>query len=171
MNIYTPPPSAYPDDLSLAELNAAELLLAASMRLYTRSRGGETDGLDWYESLLAAGVRPCGVVAFGILLEGILSSSASALDIRCPCCSDLGKDEGDLLQAIALLQRQRFGDAHAMLGRWFTPLEQSAMISPAAHVAFACAAAGVQVPLRLCDTAMVPYFDVSGSEAGISFVH
>ncbi len=171
MNVHIPPLLAYRDDMPLAQLNTAELLLTATVRLYARSRRGETDGLDWHEGLLTAGVRPCGIVAFGILLDAILSASQAALDIRCPCCSALGKDEGKLLQAIALLQQRRFGEAHAILGRWLAPLEQGAMLSPAAHVAFACAAAGLRVPWRHCDTTMLAYCDVSGIDAGLHFVH
>ncbi len=172
MNVHMPPPSTYLDDMSLSHLNTAELLLTATVRLYAvQARGGDYTGLDWHEGLLSAGVRPCAVVAFGIVLDAIFSTSQKALDIRCPLCPDLGEDEGKILQVISLLQQQRFGEAHAILGNWLPPLEQSAMIAPTAHLALACAGHGLRVPWRSREEVVLEYFDAPCSHPGEGFVH
>jgi hypothetical protein len=172
MNVHAMPPRAYLDNISLSHLNTAELLLTATIRLYAQeARGKDGNGLDWHEGLLTAGVRPCAVVAFGFLLDGLLAASRGQMDIRCPLCPALGGDEGKILQLISLLQQQRFREAHAVLGTWLSPLEQGAMLSPATHIAFACAGQGLRVPWRHRETAMQEYFEVSCGDSGTNFVH
>ncbi|HEY0283055.1 MAG TPA: hypothetical protein VGC27_10580 [Rhizomicrobium sp.] len=171
MNAHTPP-IAYLDDMSLSHLNTAELLLTATLRLYVLAqRGAEGECPDWRNGMLTTGVRPCAVVAFDVLVKTILGQTQQALDVRCPLCPKLGADEGRFLQMTSLLQQQRFGAAHAILGQWLPPLAQAAMMSPAVHVAFACASRGLRVPWRHGDTEMLAYFDVPCGDPGVNFVH
>ena len=165
------PGPAYPQDMSLSHLNTAELVLTATVRLFALEARNEDYGLDWHEGLITVGVLPCAVVAFGVLLGAIVKSAGKRLDIRCPLCSSLGEDEGEILQTISLLQQQHFGEAYALLGKWFPPLEQGAMISPAAHAAFGCAKCGLRVPWRWIDTSMLDYSTAPFSHVRETFVN
>lgn len=166
------PAQAYARDMPISDLNTAELLLVATTRLYMENvRGEEACGFDWYEGLVAAGVPPCAVVAFGVFLEAIAKGYAGGLDVRCPLCPSLGRDEGNILQAIGLLQQKRFGEAHAILGIWLSPLDQSAMISPVAHAAFGCANSGLFVPWRCAVFEMYEHVSVLCRHADEWSVH
>jgi hypothetical protein len=72
MDMRLTPAQAYAENMPILHLTKAELLLTAATRLYMQTaRGEETCGLDWHEGLITAGVRPCAVVAFGVLLDAL----------------------------------------------------------------------------------------------------
>jgi hypothetical protein len=79
----------------------------------------------------AAGIEDEGAPAFDILFRIVLQSAKRPLDVRCPCCAHLGKDEAWLLQLASLLQRERLEEAAAVLGEWLPPSALRMALLPA----------------------------------------
>ena len=78
----------------------------------------------------------------------MLQSAKRPLDVRCPCCAQLGKDEAWLLQLASLLQRERLEGAAAILGEWLPPATLPMALLPAKCFADALSAGRLRIPLR-----------------------
>lgn len=143
------PCCVYADEAPLAELGTAELLVVASIRLWALPvKYPEESHPDWRAGFCAAGIEDEGAPAFDILFQIVLRSAKRPLDVRCPCCAQLGKDEAWLLQLASLLQRERLEGAAAILGEWLPPATLPMALLPAKCFADALSAGRLRIPLR-----------------------
>ena len=142
-------PSVYADNAPLAELGTAELLVVASVRLWALPyKEPEGTHPDWRAGFCAAGIEEEGAPAFDMLLRIVVGGTQRPLDVRCPRCAYLGKDEAWLLQLASLLQRERLGEAEAVLREWLPPAALRMALLPAKTFADALSAAFLSIPLR-----------------------
>ncbi|HKM70524.1 MAG TPA: hypothetical protein VJX94_10795 [Stellaceae bacterium] len=85
----------------------------------------------WRDGFHAAGIDDCGVPAF----DGLFSIGAAAalhpLDVRCPRCRFLGKDERLFLQLVSFLQYRQIGEAGQILTGWLPPAAAQMAMLPA----------------------------------------
>jgi hypothetical protein len=141
--------SVYADDAPLAELGTAELLVVASLRLWALPfKYPRESHPDWRAGFCAAGIEDEGAPAFDILFRIVLQSAKRPLDVRCPCCAQLGKDEAWLLQLASLLQRERLEEAAGVLAEWLPPAALRMAMLPAKSFADALSAGRLRIPLR-----------------------
>jgi hypothetical protein len=150
------PACVYKENAPLAELATAELLAVATIRLWALPfKDPETSHPDWRAGLSAAGIEDEGVPAFDILFRIVIQASLRPLDVRCPRCARLGQDEAWLLQLVSLLQRDRLGEAAAVLEEWIPPAARRMAMLPAKGFADALSGAGLRIPLRHREAAAI----------------
>jgi hypothetical protein len=143
------PPPVYPADMPLAELRTAELLLATTLRLFARTRRRpDESGPDWRSGLLAAGLPLWTAGAFDGLLGMVAAACKRPLEVRCPRCGTLSRDEARLLQIVSLFQHHRPELAQAALGDWLPPGAQRLAAGPAQALARAMRHGGLVIPWR-----------------------
>lgn len=143
------PACVYAEDASLAELGTAELLVVASLRLWALPfKDPEGDYPDWRAGFAAAGIEDEGAPAFDIMFRIVLRSTKRPLDVRCPCCAELGRDEAWLLQLASLLQRERLEEAALVLAEWLPESALAMALLPAKGFADALSAGSLRIPLR-----------------------
>lgn len=143
------PPPAYADNLPLADLGTAELLLTTALRLWSLPH---KDPLgrhpDWRPGFVAAGIDDDGIPAFEALFDLVAAAPRRPFDVRCLRCTVLGADEGRLLQLVSLLQHDRPGPAAGILADWLAPAGARMALLPARGLTGALQAGGLVVPLR-----------------------
>jgi hypothetical protein len=117
------PKPAHAGDTAIARLDPTERLLLLALRLWAAPYVDPTElsAPDWRHclaSLRVTGYASCQVAAFFDVLTNALDRP---FRVRRPDCPLMGADEGRLLQALGLLQRNRREDAAAVLALWLPP--------------------------------------------------
>jgi hypothetical protein len=134
---------------SLAELTTGELLLVASLRLYAAPfRDPVGRHPDWRGGFIAAGIGSVAVPAFATLLGIVSRVPLYPLEIGCPHCRGLGRDEAKLLRMTALHQHGLLSAAAAILHEWLPPAAARMAGMPALGLAFALDRGGLRIPRR-----------------------
>jgi hypothetical protein len=152
---------------NLRELNTGELLVVASLRLYAMPfRDPSRDHPDWRAGFVAAGIGPIAVPAFGALFRIVSRTNLYPLDIGCPHCRDLRRDEAKLLRLIALHHHGRQPEAATILREWLPSSAARMAAMPALGLAFALERGGMVLPLR-----ETPPFHAPVSDRGLALVH
>jgi hypothetical protein len=150
------PPPVYAEDQPLIELGAAELFVVAALRLRVvicRDPAGVHP--DWRRAFALAGIAESGAPAFERFFEIVAQTARRSLDVRCPRCRQLGRDEGLLLQLVSLLQRDEIAPAEAVLADWLPAAAARLALPPVRAFAAALATAGLTVPRRHAEAAVV----------------
>jgi hypothetical protein len=107
-------------------------LLVTSLRLWAAAwQDPEAGDPDWRGGFTAVGIDFCAVPAFDSLFEIVASSPLRPLDVRCPHCMQVGRDEARFLQLLSLLQRDRVEEAVAILAEWLPPAALRLALLPA----------------------------------------
>jgi len=150
----------YPEDMPVARLRTAEMLLVVTLRLFARAweerdAGAPHGRPDWRGGLRAIDMPEWGISAFGGLWEMVALSTRRTLDVRCPRCRHLSVDEGRFLQTIGLFQQGAGERAAACLGDWLPPAARRLAAAPAEALARALAEVDLVVPWR-SDAGEVP---------------
>ena len=131
-------------DSQVAGLAPPELLVVAVLRAWMAPRRSPSDQ-DWQQMLATAGIRPAGVLGFELLMSALARGARRSLDVRHCDGVELGRDEAELLDLVAALQR---GDALSAIGglsEWLAPDNLSAALRGAQIFARHTAAAGLHV--------------------------
>jgi hypothetical protein len=134
---------------SLAQLTTGELLLVASLRLYAtpfHDRMGKH--LGWRGGFIAAGIGPVAVPAFAALFGIVSRVPLYPLEIGCPHCQGLGRDEVKFLRMTALHQHGLLTAAAAILHKWLPPAAARMAGMPALGLAFALDRGGLRILRR-----------------------
>jgi hypothetical protein len=148
-------PSVYADDTSLFDLGTVELFVVTVLRLWVAGYGDAAWRAQWPSAFRAAGIEPGGAPAFGSLMRTIAGAAHRSLDMRATACRRLGRDEGKMLHLVSLLQRDRMVEAVAVLGDWLPPAAVRLAARHASAFAAGLAHAGLVVPLRHAQAAVV----------------
>jgi hypothetical protein len=147
--------SVYAEDTTLFDLCTAELFVVTALRLWAARRGDSTQPADWPSAFRAAGIEQGGAPAFGSLMWVVAGAARYPLDVRARPCRGLGRDEGLLLRLISLMQRDRLVEASAILAEWLPAAAVRLAAREAGALAAALAEAGLIVPLRHAEAAVV----------------
>ncbi|MDP3418463.1 hypothetical protein [Falsiroseomonas sp.] len=119
-----------------------ERLLVAALRAGMAPGGSQRDCLG---ILAQAGIRPAGVLGFGLLLSVLARGARRKLEVAPGAGAALSGDEAMLLELVAALQR---GDALSAIGglsEWLEPDNLAAALRGAQILARQMAAAGLAV--------------------------
>jgi hypothetical protein len=147
--------SVYADDTTLFDLCTAELFLVTVLRLWAAGHGGSIPPAEWPSAFRAAGIERGGAPAFGSLMWVVAGAARHPLDVRPRHCRGLGHDEGLLLRLISLMQRDRLVEASTILAEWLPTAAVRLAAREAGALAAALAQAGLIVPLRHAEAAVV----------------
>ncbi|HXZ09399.1 MAG TPA: hypothetical protein VEI25_15215 [Paraburkholderia sp.] len=104
---------------------------------------------DWHDVLHDAGMTAEGIGYFDTLMRALMCASCRPLDTRCRCATDLAKDEGSLLQIIALLQRTSGDAAMQILNDWLPPPTVSRVLKIVRWFAISLLDAGLVIQVRV----------------------
>jgi hypothetical protein len=128
---------------------------------------------DWRAGLRAAGVASEGADAFDLMMHVLGPVPRMSLDVRSLRCSGLGEGEALLLQAISLLQHDRYEEAENILGRWLPPGVSRVATLQAQRFARALAATRLVVPVRNRTAERLPVYQrpVLAANRGLSLLH
>ena len=170
MTVMSPRPT-YPANMPVDALRVAELVLVTTLRLFVAvewQRPGPAP--DWRGGLQAAGIAPAGADSFLALCRFLAVAARRPLDLRCPHCATLGRDEILLLRLISLLQHGRHADAQAILQDWLPPTGARMAMLPAQGLATAFRKAGLVVLLRHPEAATQPHGMPRFPDRGLALV-
>jgi hypothetical protein len=138
------------DDTFVQHPDSAEQTVLRAVRTWLRPHCDAYGKAESWRGVLAeAGLAVEGIGHFDLLMSTLCRASCHPLDTRCRCASELAKDEGSLLQVIALLQSTRSEAAVQLLNDWLPTPSVSGMLKTARWFAIALLDAG----LRLSDRA------------------
>jgi len=125
----------------------------------------------WRDGFHAAGIDDCGVPAF----DGLFSIGAAAalhpLDVRCPRCRFLGKDERLFLQLVSFLQYRQIGEAGQILTGWLPPAAAQMAMLPALGLARALVRSRMIVPRRQTEETISTRTASALGDHGLALVH
>src|SRR6185369_16585750 len=117
------PRPVYPANSRLDELQAPEIFLVATLRLWAAPHRDPTETHPhWRQGFAAAGLEDTGTSAFDTLFRIVATAALRPLDVRCVRCARLGEDEAWFVQLIGLLQRDRLEESEAILAAWLPPI-------------------------------------------------
>jgi hypothetical protein len=166
------PPPLYAPNTPLADLRTAELLLVAALRLWMAPyRDPGSAAADWRAGFEAGGIDADGMASFDGLFRIVATTPRRALDVRCPRCAALGRDEGWLLQLIGMLQHGRLTEGTGILGDWLPMAPVRAALPVALTLARSFAVGGLMLPLRHVDAAMVSHRAPASADRGMLLLH
>jgi len=165
--------AAYPYDAPIADLRTPELFVLHVMRLWHAHHDEpEPNRPTWQEGFTVAGIAEEGTAGFVSAMRIAMAASRRRLDIRCPRCPRLGSDEARFLQAIALTQHDRAGEAALVLADWLPPAALRAAMGPVVALASALSAKRLRVPLRHASVVMPGDLRIPvNAGRGLSLVH
>ena len=131
----------HPDTAEQTVLRAVRTWLRPHCDAYAKAE-------NWRGVLTDAGIGAEGFGYFDLLMGTLCRASCRPLDTRCRCASELAKDEGSLLQVIALLQSTRSEAAVRLLNDWLPMPSVSGMLKSARWFAIALLDAGLRLSER-----------------------
>ncbi|WP_042263559.1 hypothetical protein [Paraburkholderia heleia] len=136
------------DDTFVQHPDTAEQTVLRAVRTWLRPHCDAYAKVESWRGVLAdAGLGAEGFGYFDLLMGTLCRASRRPLDTRCRCACELAKDEGSLLQVIALLQSTRSEAAVQLLNDWLPTSSVSGMLKTTRWFAIALLDAG----LRLSD--------------------
>ena len=137
------------DDTFVQHPDSAEQTVLRAVRTWLRPHcDAYAKAESWRGVLADAGLGAEGFGYFDLLMGTLCRASCRPLDTRCRCASELAKDEGSLLQVIALLQSTRSEAAVQLLNDWLPMQSVSGMLKTARWFAIALLDAGLQLSDR-----------------------
>lgn len=137
------------DELMLERPEGPELTVLVAIRTWLRPCcDGRRGHLSWKEILTKAGLRPNGMEYFDLVMHSLMTVTIRPLDIRCPCATELAKDEASLLQTIALLQVTRSQAAIGLLSEWLPQPAVSGLVKLVRWLAIDLLEAGLEIRVR-----------------------
>jgi hypothetical protein len=142
------------DDTFVQHPDSAEQTVLRAVRTWLRPHCDAHGRAESWRGVLAeAGLAVDGLGHFDLLMGTLCRASCRAscrpLDTRCRCASELAKDEGSLLQVIALLQSMRSEAAVQLLNDWLPMRSVSGMLKTARWFAIALLDAGLRLSDRV----------------------
>jgi hypothetical protein len=137
------------DDTFVQHPDSAEQTVLRAVRTWLRPHCDAYGKAESWRGVLAdAGLGAEGIGHFDLLMGTLCRASCRPLDTRCRCASELAKDEGSLLQVIALLQSTRSEAAVQLLNDWLPTQSVSGMLKTSRWFAICLLDAGVQLSDR-----------------------
>jgi hypothetical protein len=141
--------SALADDTDHGGPHGPDSVVLAAMRAWLRPDCDAMRGrCAWRDVLLASGATADTFTHLDTLMRSLTIVVARPLDIRCRCCTHLGKDEEALLHGISLFQRKRVHEAVWNLAGWVSLPAASGVAKTLRRLAEALAESGIEVPIR-----------------------
>ncbi|CAB3794204.1 hypothetical protein LMG28688_03887 [Paraburkholderia caffeinitolerans] len=129
--------------------DSAEQTVLRAVRVWLRPHcDAHGKAENWRGVLAEAGLATNGIDHFEHLMATLCRALCRPLDTRCRCASELAKDEGSLLQVIALLQSTRSEAAVQLLNDWLPTPSVSGMLKTARWFAIALLDAGLRLSHR-----------------------
>ena len=129
--------------------DSAEQTVLRAVRTWLRPHcNASAKAESWRGVLAEAGLAVEGIDHFELLMAALCRASSRPLDTRCRCAAELAKDEGSLLQVIALLQSTRSEAAVQLLNDWLPTPCVSGMLKTARWFAIALLDAGLRLSHR-----------------------
>ncbi|MFD1561377.1 hypothetical protein ACFSHT_37995 [Paraburkholderia silviterrae] len=137
------------DETFVQHPDSAEQTVLRAVRTWLRPHCDASAKSEGWRGVLAdAGLAADGIDHFALLMTTLCRASCRPLDTRCRCASELAKDEGSLLQVIALLQSTRSEAAVQLLNDWLPMPSVSGMLKTARWFAIALLDAGLRLSHR-----------------------
>ncbi|CAM2169026.1 conserved hypothetical protein [Paraburkholderia sacchari] len=137
------------DETFVQHPDSAEQTVLRAVRTWLRPHcDAHGKAENWRGVLAEAGLATHGIEQFERLMATWCRASCHPLDTRCRCASELAKDEGSLLQVIALLQSTRSEAAVQLLNDWLPTPSVSGMLKTARWFAIALLDAGLRLSHR-----------------------
>ncbi|WP_028218815.1 hypothetical protein [Paraburkholderia oxyphila] len=137
------------DETFIQHPDSAEQTVLRAVRTWLRPRcDASARSESWRGVLAEAGLAADGIDQFALLMTTLCRASCRPLDTRCRCASELAKDEGSLLQVIALLQSTRSEAAVQLLNDWLPMPSVSGTLKTARWFAIALLDAGLRLSHR-----------------------
>lgn len=159
---------AFPPETPVADLPLGALFAVSALRLWAapiRTPGRHYP--DWRDSFTSAGMTDDGAPDFDTFLRIVVMHTRRPLDVRCPRCTRLGRDEAAFLHMIALLRADRGSEAATLLVDWLPHGVLGWALRYCAGFAGAMAGAGLVIPpAPSMDVPFHPTVD-----AGLELVH
>jgi len=148
-NLSPPARVMYLPGMPLGEFRAAELFVAASVRLWAveglDTHPGPSAWPDWRQGMAVAGLDDAATGAFDYLMRTITVCALRQLAIHPPPCPRLGPFEALVLDCLYLAQERRLDALDTALAAVLCPTGARLAAPPCEHLARTLASAGLDL--------------------------
>jgi hypothetical protein len=166
------PAPTYSAKTLLGELHTPAIFVVVMIRLRVAEQlDPDSTPENWRAGMRAAGVANEGADAFDLLMHLLGSVIHMSLDVRSLRCGGLGEGEAMLLQAVSLLQHDRYEAAEAIFSRWLPPGASRVAALQAQRFGRALGATRLVIPMRHCEAAQLDLHMRPTPDRGLALVH